>query len=36
VDILFGNRASVGEIASRSIPNTPSLVIDTKNNVDNS
>jgi hypothetical protein len=36
IDILLGNRTSVGEIASRSIPNTPSLVIDTKNNVDNS
>lgn len=34
VDILLGNRTSV--YSPRTIPSTPSLVIDTKSNVDNS
>lgn len=36
VDILLGNRTSVSEATTRSIPNMPNLTVDTKNNVDNS
>jgi len=36
VDILLGNRTSVSEATTRSIPYMPDLKVDTKNNVDNS